>query len=115
MRSERTRIRLTHMLVYAESLIFAVKGKSIEDFPPGHLTTDGLIRRLEIIGEAASQIPPEFREKHTAIPWRDIVDLRNRIAHGYDTLNVTILWNIIHQDLPNVADMIRKILREDAL
>jgi uncharacterized protein with HEPN domain len=63
-----------------------------------------IIRSLEVIGEAARQMPRSFREKHPEIPWREIASLRNVIAHEYFGLDNTILWDVIKTQIPSLAE-----------
>jgi uncharacterized protein with HEPN domain len=48
-----------------------------------------IMRLMEVVGEAAARVPDAFRQRHPAVPWRDIADLRNRLIHGYDTSTTT--------------------------
>jgi uncharacterized protein with HEPN domain len=59
-----------------------------------------LVRLLEIVGEAASRVPNDECAKYPEIPWPEIVGLRNRLIHGYDAVDLDILWQIIVHDLP---------------
>lgn len=63
---------------------------------------DASIRNLEIIGEAATHIPPEVREQLPAIDWRRIVGLRNVLIHAYPMIDDDILWDIIQNNVPNL-------------
>ncbi|MGH7812560.1 MAG: HepT-like ribonuclease domain-containing protein [Candidatus Binataceae bacterium] len=61
-----------------------------------------LVRLLEIIGEAAGRVSAEERTRHPDIPWTEIVGLRNRLIHGYDSVDFDILWQIVTGDLPRL-------------
>ena len=63
---------------------------SRDAFLRNHLLQDAVIRQLEIIGEASRNIAEEFREKHTAIPWSQIIAFRNRVVHAYFDVNLEI-------------------------
>ncbi|MDO5845633.1 MAG: DUF86 domain-containing protein, partial [Methanocorpusculum sp.] len=58
-----------------------------------------VIRSIEIIGEAANQISKEFRDEHPAIPWRKLTDTRNRLIHGYFSVSMVIVWEIIEKEV----------------
>ena len=73
------------------------------------LVIDGVARNLEIIGEAARQLPEEFRRAHPQIPWTQIAGLRNRIVHDYFGLDLEIIWQIIQHDLPELEKEIRAL------
>jgi len=72
---------------------------SRESFENDDKTIDAVVRNLEVIGEPANRIPPEFRERHPEIPWRRIVGLRNRIVHEYFDVDLALVWEIIAREL----------------
>lgn len=74
---------LDDMVESAELAMSFAAGLGAESFEPGQMAYDAILRRLEIIGEAASHIPQEVRNQAQDILWRDIIGLRNRLAHGY--------------------------------
>jgi len=63
-----------------------------------------------MVGEAASRIPKEERQKYPDIDWPQIVRLRNRLIHGYDFVDFDLLWQITNDDLPPFIDQLEKIL-----
>jgi len=65
-----------------------------------------MLQLLLILGEAASRVSPAFREAHAEIPWGQIVALRNRLIHGYDTIDFDILWKIVNSDLPSLIPLL---------
>ena len=69
-----------------------------------------LTRLVEIIGEAATRTSEEIREAHAEIPWREIVAMRNRLIHGYDSVDNDILCDVVTTDLPPLADGIEQML-----
>jgi uncharacterized protein with HEPN domain len=68
-----------------------------------------VIHSIEVIGEAARQMPKVFREKHPEIPWRETVALRNVIAHEYFGLDNEIIWDVIQTQIPTLAEKLRQI------
>jgi uncharacterized protein with HEPN domain len=69
---------------------------------------------VEIIGEAASRIPSEERVHYPGIPWPQIIGMRNRLIHGYDSIDIdilwqTIIWQTIIEDLPLLISAPEKI------
>jgi uncharacterized protein with HEPN domain len=69
-----------------------------------------LERLLEIIGEGARRLSAERRDAHPDVPWSQIVGMRDRLAHGYDQVDLDRLWVVVDQDLPKlIADLERMI------
>ena len=66
------------------------------------------------IGECANKLTAEFKTKHSGIPWRQIIDLRNRIVHDYISVDTEILWEIVLNDVPRLGEQCRIILEEIA-
>jgi uncharacterized protein with HEPN domain len=74
------------------------------------LIQDGVVRQLEIIGEASRNLSSEFREQQAEIPWRQIIGLRNRVIHAYFEINLTIIWEVIQNDLPSLKKKLTKLI-----
>lgn len=68
-----------------------------------------VVHCLEIIGEAARQMPKSFREKHPEFPWRETASLRNVIAHEYFGLDIDIIWDVIQTQIPVIAEQVKQI------
>jgi uncharacterized protein with HEPN domain len=92
-------VALGHMLAHAEEAVVLCQGKTRQDLNTDRLFELALTRLLEIIGEAASRVPPDVRARYPQIPWRDMIDCRNRLIHGYDVLDHDIIWSIARNDL----------------
>ena len=67
-----------------------------------------VIRELEIIGEAANKLPDEFKNEYPSVPWRDITDFRNVLAHHYWAIDLETVWNIIQNTdkLPSLKSQV---------
>lgn len=63
-------------------------------------TVDAVVRNVEIIGEAAKQMPEDFKARHTAVPWTQMAGLRNRIVHDYAGIDRELIWDIVQHALP---------------
>jgi uncharacterized protein with HEPN domain len=83
--------RLQDMLQYAMEALEHAKGKERADLHHQRLLELSLTRLVEIVGEAASKVSPRCQAQCTDIPWSDIIGMRNRIAHGYDVVDVDVL------------------------
>ena len=101
--------RLQDMLEAIERLEkYANQGKTV--FEQQELIQTWVIYHLQIIGEAARAISQEFKARHDKIPWRDASDLRNLIIHEYFRVNLDIIWDIVHNDIPPLKQQIEEIL-----
>ena len=69
-----------------------------------------LVRLVEIVGEAATRISAQFRSQHPQIPWQATIGLRNRLIHGYDSINHDILWQILTTDFPPLVVTLERIV-----
>jgi uncharacterized protein with HEPN domain len=113
MSQHKTSVSLRHMLDHALEAVAMTKGKTRAELDEDRQLNLALVRLLEIIGEAASRIPKEEQARYADISWSEIVSLRNRLIHGYDTVDFDILWQIINQDLPSLIESLRKTLGEE--
>lgn len=85
--------------------------KSFEEFTENKMFQDAVVRQLEIIGEASRNLSDDFRGLHPAVPWNQIVGMRNRMAHDYLNVDMEIVWDIITRDLPVLKLRIAELLR----
>ncbi len=74
-----------------------------EEFRGDIRTQDAVMRNLEIIGKATKNISVSFRKQYSAIPWKQMAALRDRLIHHYFGVNLDIVWNVITTELPEVA------------
>ena len=83
-------------------------GVTYEEFLSNSLLQDAVIRQLEVMGEAARNLSADLQNEYPAIPWRQMISLRNRMIHAYFNVNLQIIWEIIQGDIPNLKkDMMR--------
>ena len=90
-----------------------VGSKDFDKFKENNLIIDGVVRNLQIIGEASKNIPEKIKKKYNGIKWRHIVGLRNRIVHEYFGVDLKIIWVIIKQEIPDFEEQIKTILKEE--
>jgi uncharacterized protein with HEPN domain len=109
--SRRDQIPLTQMLGYAREAVKLASGKSRGNLDTDRLFELALTRLLEVIGEAANRIPDEIQAVNPEIPWLQVIGLRNRLIHGYDSVDFDILWAIVKDDLPDLIRKLEKILK----
>ena len=81
-------------------------------FLENRLVQDAVIRNFEVIGEASRNIDkhfPEFREKHAEVPWTSAYEMRNALSHGYFKVDLEIVWQTIHNNLPEFSAQVRML------
>lgn len=105
--------------VYAEHLRDAltrigryIDGLSRDQFVRDDKTQDAVIRQLEIIGEAAKQISPACKRKHTAVPWTYMAKMRDLLIHHYFGVDLDVVWNTAVNDLPPLYPVMEAILKD---
>lgn len=108
---QRDREYLLDILEAAKLAIDYIGDKTREEFFEDFQCQDAVIRRLEIIGEAARRISEETRASYPDLPWSDMVGMRNIMIHEYDDVDMVIVWETVHNDLPPLIDALEKILQ----
>lgn len=84
-------------------------------FLKSELVQDAVIRNIEIVGEAANRIQrvdAEFATEHDEIPWQVMYTMRNRVSHGYEQVDLEIVWKTIRGDLPTLHAQVKEVLAD---
>ncbi len=110
MTQRNDKVSLRHMLDYSRKAVAMVEGRTREDLDRDEMLCLALTRAAEIIGEAATRVSQAGQQRHAHIPWAQIVGLRNRLVHGYDAVDLDILWDIVQQDLPPLIAALQEIV-----
>lgn len=84
-------------------------GLTLEQFLASSETGDAVALNLMVIGEAVRRIPPDVLAREPAIPWTQIIALRNRIAHGYASLALEVIWTIATRELTDLKAAVRRL------
>jgi len=103
---------LKHVLDSINQIEEYVDGMGFEDFVSNRLVQDGVVRQLEIIGEATKHLSPELREKYPKTPWEDIAGMRDKLIHHYFGVDLEVVWDTVEKDLPALKKNVKKILSE---
>lgn len=83
-------------------------------FTRDNIKVDAVMRNLEVIGEAVTQLPQEIKEKYGDIPWKDIQDFRIVVAHHYWTINQERIWDIVKNKLDTLEQQIKEVLKKES-
>jgi len=89
-----------------------VQGMTFNEFVEDTKTVFAVIRAFEVLGEAAKNIPSEYRNEHPDVPWQKITSLRNKLIHEYFSVNLNVIWNTIHQDIPDLQMLLSPVVKE---
>lgn len=108
----RDDVCLLDILDSAKTAADYVAGKTREEFLADRQCQDAVIRRLEIIGEAARRLSDETREAHPDLPWRELLGQRNILIHKYDDVDFAIVWETVQKDLPALIAYLEPLLPE---
>jgi uncharacterized protein with HEPN domain len=102
--------RVQHMLEAATEATAFIKGRALRDLNTDRMLLLALVKEIEIIGEAATQLSEELRERSPEIPWARIKGMRNRLIHAYSDVNVGLVWSTVVSDLPELVRGLEALL-----
>ncbi len=105
---------LRHMLVEATFLVTQTRALSRADFLADEVLRRAFVRSIEVIGEAAKRVSPEFRALHPEIEWRVIAGMRDRLIHGYFGIDYDIVWNVATDEAISLKGHLEQILADDS-
>lgn len=103
-------LRLQDMLTAARDARVFATGKREADLYPDKQLTLALLKCIEIIGEAAVRVGEMTRLKYPALPWADMIGMRNRLVHTYFDIDLSLLWTTVADDLPVLIRELEKIV-----
>lgn len=89
-----------------------VNGWTFEEFAADRKTQFAVIRALEIIGEAAKNIPSEVREKYPSVPWKDLASIGDKLVHAYFGVNLKVVWLSVKESIFESKPDLKHILDE---
>ena len=102
--------RLRHMLEAIDNINEFKQDITFESFCNNKLLKYAIFYNVAVIGEAAYKLSKDFLHNHSNVPWRDIINMRHVIIHGYYTIDDEILWETITYDIPLLKATIMKII-----
>ena len=103
-------IRLRHMLDHEKEAVGLITGQDKTVLQHNRVLELALIRLVEIVGEASAKVSSETQSQYPSIPWTQAIGMRNRLIHGYDSVDLEVLWDTIEVDLPPLIAELENIL-----
>ncbi|MFA6422885.1 MAG: DUF86 domain-containing protein [Patescibacteria group bacterium] len=107
---KKDEVYLKDMLDATDQILEYCKGYDYIKFANTKLIQDAVMRNLEILGEAAKKLSTDLREKNPDLPIKEAIGMRNLLVHEYDYVNVDEVWKVVEEDLPELANQLRKLL-----
>ncbi|RQO41127.1 hypothetical protein DBV14_29085 [Variovorax sp. KBW07] len=104
---------LGHILQAIDNIHDYTNGATLDSYLSDKKTQDAVVRNLEVIGEASNNIVKhhaDFAAAHPDVPWRFAYEMRNALAHGYFTVDQTVVWQTIQNDLSPLRAQIAALL-----
>ena len=105
------RLRLEDMLEAIGRIEEFVQGMDLVAFLEDRRTSDAVVRNLEIVGEAARNVPDDVASRHPGVPWKRARQMRNVLVHAYFGVDLPTVWKTIHDDLPPLKAQLNDVLR----
>ena len=110
---QRDQVYLLDILEAARLAVSYVQGVQVDDFLVNTQLQDSVIRRIEIIGEAARRVSEQTKAAHPDLPWREMVGMRNLMIHEYDGVDLWVVWETVQNDLPGLIARLAPLVRQE--
>ena len=104
---------LGHMLEMARKALSKVKGKTRLDYDDDEDLRIVLTHLLQVIGEAARGVTPEFQAANPQIPWKAIIGMRHRVVHDYMEVDEDVVWDTVQKELKPLVAELEKMVEQD--
>ena len=104
------RMYLEDMLEFSQDVMDYAHGLTLAAWQADAMRVDATLRKLSLIGEAATRVPDAIRLQAPDIPWRKVVGLRNRLMHAYPATDDSAIWSIVTGDVPTLRASLEALL-----
>lgn len=98
----------------AQDIVNFTAGMSQDSLKSDRRTQAAILYEIIVVGEAANRLSRDFQAQHPNIPWKDIVGMRNILAHQYDEVGIDEVWDVVQRDIPELMTLIEPLLKDGA-
>jgi uncharacterized protein with HEPN domain len=110
---------MTAVLGYLDDILDGVekikrytREMTYEEFVDDPKTVDAVLRNFEVIGEAAKNVPDDIRQEYSDVPWSEMAGMRDKLIHGYASVELQIVWSTIQDEVPALGTQIESVRDE---
>ena len=112
--SERTYLDFLQDILYClEKAQSFIAGMTFEEFSADEKTHFAVVRALEIVGEATKRLPPDLRARYSALPWREMAGMRDKLVHDYFGVNLQVVWETALDEAPALEAAMRSLIASE--
>lgn len=108
MSGRSNQVLLQHMVEAAREALLFARGKTRRDLVVDRQFALAVVKCIEIVGEAAYQVPQATREQFPEVPWDQIIGTRHRLVHDYSQIDYDVIWRIVQDELPLLIETIER-------
>jgi len=101
------------VLLAARTLVRYAGDVTQDEFERNQMIQDAVMRQIQIIGEAASQISPGMRDEHAELPWHEMIGMRHRLVHDYSKIDVGRVWKAVKESVPDLIAALESVVLSD--
>ena len=105
-------VYLRHILDAVSRIEDYTKGIEYKNFMENHLIQDGVIRQIEIIGEATKRLSDKTRDNYPDVPWQDMTGMRDKLIHDYLGADIDAVWDTVKEDIPILKNKLKDLLEK---
>ena len=110
---DKDKVYLLHIKDSTKWIIELQKQFNKNEFKESRLFQNGVIREVEIIGEASNKLSKDIKEKYPEVAWIEIIGMRNKVIHEYFGIDLEAVWKTISVDIPDLLEKIEKIIKNE--